>query len=41
LYVEEHKGFIENQIARLQVVAYHLEFMVLLWIELPEVLDIP
>jgi hypothetical protein len=37
----ENRSFIENEVAELQVVAYHLEFMVPLWIKLPEVLDVP
>jgi hypothetical protein len=41
LYVDERKSFIDNEVTSLHIVAYHLEFMVLLWVELLEVLDIP
>jgi hypothetical protein len=35
------RNFIENEIIELQVVAYYLEFMVLLRIKLPEMLNVP
>jgi hypothetical protein len=35
------RNFIENEVTKLQVVVYHLEFMVLLWIKLPKVLNVP
>jgi hypothetical protein len=41
LYVDEHRSFIDNEISSLQCVAHHLEFMVLLWVKFPEMLDIP
>jgi hypothetical protein len=37
----ERRSIIENEVTGLQVVVYHLEFVVLLWIELPELLDFP
>jgi hypothetical protein len=39
--MEERRSFVENEVTRLQIVVYHLEFMVLLWIELSKVLDTP
>jgi hypothetical protein len=39
--MDERRSFIHNEVASLQIVVYHLEFMVLLRVELPKVLDIP
>jgi hypothetical protein len=39
--VDEHRSFIDNEISSLQCVAHHLEFMVLLRVKFPEMLDIP
>jgi hypothetical protein len=41
LYVDEHRSFIDNEVSGLQSVAHHLEFMVLLWVKLSKMLDIP
>jgi hypothetical protein len=35
------RNFIENEIAELQMVVYHIEFMVLLWVKLPKMLNVP
>jgi hypothetical protein len=39
--MDEHRSFIDNEISGLQCVACHLEFMVLLRVKFPEMLDIP
>jgi hypothetical protein len=41
LYVDKHISFIDNQISGLQRVARHLEFVVLLRVEFPKMLNIP
>jgi hypothetical protein len=39
--VDEHRSFIDNEVSSLQSVFHHLEFMVLLRVELSKMLDIP
>ena len=39
--MDEHRSFIDNEISGLQRVARHLEFVVLLRVEFPKMLNIP